>query len=753
MVTAKVIHPILKGDTVVGYRLKDNTGKEMDVSCEQIVKAMKSNLISISELKVTNDNKLIIKGLENSNVVPKQDTTSKTKTLSEARRIAIQSDTSEKQEGLDKVSRMHHLVKILNKAREVYEQGTDEIMSNYEYDKLYDELVILEKELGICLTGSPTQNVGYEVVSKLPKEQHSTPMLSLDKTKEREVLKSFLGNKEGCLSWKLDGLTVVLHYENGVLLKAVTRGNGEIGEVVTANAKHFTNLPSRINFQGRLVIRGEAIITYSDFDKINNRITIDEDKYKNPRNLCSGSVRQLDSSITAQRNVKWLAFDLVEAQGALVSINVDEQLEFLKRLGFETVATRVVDINNLDAIMDKLANHVKNYDIPTDGLVLTYRDREYGRSLGRTAKAPRHSLAFKWKDETAVSQIEYIEWSPSRTGLINPVAVFKPVDIEGSTVSRASVHNVSIFTELELGYGDNIEVYKANMIIPQIHNNLDRTATCEIPDTCPCCGEETEIKRDINSGVLTLWCTNPECDAKGNRLFEHFVSRDAMNIDGISKATLVTLSEEGIITDLPSIFKISEHASEIICLEGFGQKSFMNMVNAVEKARNVKLSNLIYALGIPNVGLATAKLICKNFNYDLKSTVTASYTQLISIEGIGDVIARSFVDYFGEEENREMFLRLVREINLVEEKVSTDTSMSGVTICVTGDVYIFPNRRAVKETIENMGGKLTSAVSKSTNYLVTNDTTSGSNKNKKAQEYGIPILSEQEFIDKFNIQL
>lgn len=753
MVTAKVIHPILKGDTVVGYRLKDNTGKEMDVSCEQIIKAMKSNLISISELKVTADDKLIIKGLENSNIASKQGTVSKTKTLSEARRIAVQTDTTETGEGLDKVARMHHLVKVLNEARKVYEQGTDELMSNYEYDKLYDELVQLESELNIILNSSPTQNVGYEVVSKLPKKQHSTPMLSLDKTKDRDVLKGFLGNREGCLSWKLDGLTVVMHYEDGKLVEAITRGNGEVGEVVTANAKHFTNLPNTINFRGKLVMRGEAIITYSDFEKINSRITADEDKYKNPRNLCSGSVRQLDSSITAQRSVKWLAFELVEATEVLVSKNVDEQLDFIKSLGFETVTTRVVDVNNLDVIMDKLENHVKNYDIPTDGLVLTYRDKEYGKSLGRTAKAPRHSLAFKWRDETAITQIEYIEWSPSRTGLINPVAVFKPVDIEGSTISRASVHNVSIFAGLELGYGDNISVYKANLIIPQIHDNFDRTNTCEIPDTCPCCGEETEIKRDINSGVLTLWCTNPDCDAKGNRLFEHFVSRDAMNIDGISKATLVTLSEEGIITDLPSIFKIEDFEAEIVNLEGFGYKSFTNMVNAVNKARNVKLSNLIYALGIPNIGLATAKLICKNFNYDLKTTVTASYGQLISIEGIGDVIAKSFVNYFADEENREMFLRLIDEVELVTEQVSTDTSMSGVTICVTGDVYIFPNRRAVKETIENMGGKLTSAVSRSTNYLVTNDKTSGSNKNKKAQEYNIPILSEQEFIDKFNIQL
>ncbi|MBO5387550.1 MAG: NAD-dependent DNA ligase LigA [Lachnospiraceae bacterium] len=648
---------------------------------------------------------------------------------------------------------MHYLIGVLNKAREVYEQGTDEIMSNYEYDKLYDELLSIEAELGMALNNSPTQRVGYEVVSKLPKETHATPMLSLDKTKDRESLVSWLNGKEGILSWKMDGLTVVLTYEDGKLVKAVTRGNGEVGEVVTPNVKQFKNVPRHIAFKGKLVLRGEAIITYSDFEKINSNIALDDEKYKNPRNLCSGSVRQLDSGITAQRNVKWYAFEIVEAgQNNLVQ-DVEKQLTWLKLLGFSVVEYESVTPANILQAIERFSTKVKTNDVPTDGLVLTYKDKEYGKSLGRTSKFPRHSIAFKWQDETAISTIEFIEWSPSRTGLINPVAVFKPVDIEGSTVQRASVHNVSIFADLELGYGDRVEVYKANMIIPQISDNLDRTATCEIPAHCPCCGCETEIHEDPNSGVLTLWCMNADCDAKGNRLFEHFVSRDAMNIDGISKATLVTFAEAGIISDLASIFKLAEHQDEIVNLEGFGFKSFYNMINAIEKARDVKLANLIYSLGIPNIGLATAKLICKNFGYDMKSTVTATYDQLIQIEGIGDVIAESFVDYFANSDNANHFVRLLNEVRLIKEEVSTDTSMSGVTICVTGDVYIFPNRRAVKEIVENMGGKLTGSVSRSTSYLVTNDTTSGSNKNKAAQAYGIPILTEQEFIDKFNIQI
>lgn len=749
MIQAKAIENLVQNGKIVGYTLLDTEGNKMKVKSEAIMDAMTKNAINITNLRINNGT------LERTDSkVEKKVEQSVGKSIESGVEKNVEST------GNPKMDRMKLLVNKLNEARMVYEQGTDEIMSNYEYDKLYDELLALEKELGTTLTNSPTQNVGYEVVSKLPKESHETPMLSLDKTKDRNALVNWLNGREGVLSWKLDGLTVVLTYMNGTLVKGVTRGNGEIGEVVTPNVKQFINVPRHIAFKGKLVLRGEAVISYSSFNRINSAIVSEDEKYKNPRNLCSGSVRQLDSSITAKRDVQWIAFEIVEAEGVDKINDVAKGFEWLKVQGFTCVEHEVVTPATILDTIEKFSNKVENYDIPSDGLVLTFKDKEYGKSLGRTSKFPRHSIAFKWKDDIAETRLSYIEWQVGRSGIITPVANFEPVDIEGSTVARASLHNLSVmYDTLGQPYvGQRIGVYKANMIIPCVAwgEKLDESEITQplyIPSLCPCCGCETDIREEDTSGVLTLWCTNPDCDAKGNRLFEHFVSRDAMNIDGISKATLVTLSDVGIISDLPSIFNIEKHMDEIVNLEGFGYKSYCNMVNAINKARNVKLSNLIYALGIPNVGLATAKLICKNFNYDMKSTVTASYGQLINIDGIGDVIAQSFVDYFASKENAEQFVRLLNEVHLIEEKVSEDTSMAGVTICVTGDVHIFPNRRAIKEIVENMGGKLTGSVSRSTSYLVTNDTTSGSAKNKAAQQYNIPILTEQEFIDKFNIEI
>lgn len=710
--------------SVIGYTLQDSNKQQMTVKKAALIEAMLNNKISVTNIKMNENHELsmVSQNKEQTNVV----------------------DSS-------KDNRMKQLVEQLNKAALVYEQGQDEIMSNFEYDKLYDELLGLEKELGYTLENSPTQNVGSEVVSKLEKYKHNTPMLSLDKTKDRKSLVDWLNGHTGVLSWKMDGLTVVLEYNNGKLERAVTRGNGEIGEIVTANAKQFKNVPRNISFKGKLVLRGEAVITYSDFEKINNTITNSDEKFKNPRNLCSGSVRQLDSAITKSRNVKWYAFEIVEAQGVNLSNQTSAQFKQLTMLGFEVVEHKVVEPGTLLNSIEEFSQKIKSMDIPTDGLVLTFEDKEYGRSLGKTSKFPRHSIAFKWADTEEISRITGVEWSPSRTGLINPVALFEPVDIEGSTVARASVHNVSIFFGLELGIGDRVKVYKANMIIPQISENLDRTGTCEVPGECPCCGEETEIRQDPKSGVYTLWCTNPYCDAKGNKSFEHFVKRDCMNIEGVSESTLVTLMEEGIITDFVSIYHIKEHKDRICRLSGFGEVSFDNIVRAVDKSRNVKLHNLIYALGIPNVGLATAKLICKHFNNDLADTVSATYEELVGIEGVGDVIANSFYDYFNIEENAKQFVRLTQELNIIKETASTNNSMAGVTICVTGDVYRFSSRRVVKDVVESLGGKLTSAVSRSTTYLVTNDKSSGSNKNKAAQQYGISILNEEEFIDKFNL--
>lgn len=735
---------------VTGYKLKDETGKEMEVNIEAIVGAIKANKINILNLRVDENDKLVVIKKEERNT----ETTKTEPKKVDVKQIKSVASVKYQSSGDDKIDRIHELVNILNKARYAYEQEDEEIMSNYEYDKLYDELKALEEETGTVLNNSPTVNVGYEVVSDLPKKKHQTPMLSLEKTKERDELIAFLNGREGVLSWKLDGLTVVLTYDNGVLTEAVTRGNGEVGEVVTANAKTFENLPRKIAYTGHLVLRGEATISYADFEAINNSLPVGEEPYKNPRNLCSGSVRQLDSSITAERHVNWTCFNIESYDGNLVN-EVDKQLEAMKMLGFDVVEYEVVNPSNLLEAIDRFEAKIINKEMgrPSDGLVLTYRDKAYGKSLGRTAKAPRHSKAFKWQDETAVTTVTGVEWSVGKSGVITPVIEFVPTDIEGSTVSRASSHNVSIFLDMEFGIGDEIEVYKANMIIPQVSENLTRSGTCEIPGICPCCGCPTEIHEDPKSGVYTLWCMNADCEAKGNRLFKHFVSRDAMNIDGISGSTLETLSEAGIITDLPSIFHLDQHQSEIINMSGFGQKSYINMVTAINNARNVKLANLIYSLAIPNIGLATAKLICKHFNYNLADTVAATYDDLINIEGIGDVIADSFVGYFNDEANLDQFIRLVKELNIIHEEISSDTSMSGVTICVTGDVYIFPNRRAIKDLVESKGGKLTGSVSRSTNYLITNDTTSGSRKNKAAQEYGIPILTEQEFIDKFNLDV
>ena len=766
-VQAKALKPILKNGEIVGYTLEDSTGLTMDIKTDAIIKAMKSGAININNLTITSAGNLVMTKEEKADNVnsgvkaPKPVENPKEVTLSQARRMAVQSD--ETQDSTDKINRMHHLVKTLNKAREVYEQGTDEIMSNYEYDKLYDELQSLESELNMTLAGSPTQEVGYEVVSALPKETHTTRMLSLDKTKDRESLSSWLKGKEGLLSWKMDGLTVVLTYDGGKLVKAVTRGNGEVGELVTPNAKHFKNVPRKIAFNNKLVIRGEAIITYSSFEAINAKIAVADEKYKNPRNLCSGSVRQLDSSITAQRNVEWYAFEVVEADGANFGDDYEKQLKWLSLQGFSIVEYKIVTPETVVSAIEEFSTKVKTNNIPTDGLVLTFKDRAYGRSLGQTSKFPRHSIAFKWADETATTELEDIEWQVGRTGIITPVAIFKPVDLEGTTVTRASLHNLSIMTEL-LGQpfvGQRIEVYKANMIIPTVLSgetledlglSNDEVDLLYIPSYCPVCGCETDVHTEPSSGVMTLWCENEECDAKIIRKLKHFVTRDAMNIDGVSEATLERFLEEEIITDLPSIFHIRRQEDAIVNLEGFGYKSFYNLVNAVEKARDVKIANLIYALGIPNIGLATAKLICKHFDNDLGNTVTANYMQLINIEGIGDVIAQSFTDWFADEANFEMFKRLVKEVRLIKEEISTNTSMAGVTICVTGDVYIFPNRRAIKELVENLGGKLTGSVSGSTSYLVTNDTTSGSNKNKAAQKHGIPILTEEQFIDKFNLR-
>ncbi|MCD8336914.1 MAG: NAD-dependent DNA ligase LigA [Lachnospiraceae bacterium] len=647
-----------------------------------------------------------------------------------------------------KLERMKELSALLTEASRAYYQADDEIMSNLEYDRLYDELAQLEKETGTVLAGSPTILVGYEALETLPKERHEAPMLSLDKTKSPEALAEFAGDHVILLSWKLDGLTVVLTYQGGTLVKAVTRGNGEIGEVITNNAKVFQNIPLRIPYQGELVLRGEAIITYPEFQRINEEIDDAEARYKNPRNLCSGSVRQLNNEITAKRHVRFYAFALVKADGVDFQNSRGKQLDWLRSQGFEAVEYRKVTAAQVPETVQWFAEKIQHYEVPSDGLVALYDDIAYGRSLGRTAKFPRDSIAFKWKDETMETCLREIEWSPSRTGLINPVAIFDPVELEGSTVSRASVHNISILRSLKLGIGDRITVYKANMIIPQIAENLTKSDSVEIPGVCPACGGATEI-RSTTDAVETLYCTNENCSAKKIKSFALLVSRDALNIEGLSEATLEKFIGHGFIHTFADIFHLAEHRETIVQMEGFGEKSYANLIQSTERARETTLPRLLYGLGIPNIGAANAKLICRSFAYDLDQIRSATAERLAEIEGLGEVIASSVVDYFADADNQRVLDELLLELHVEKPELSggVQQSLTGKTFVITGSVEQFANRNELKAFIEERGGKVTGSVTKKTNYLINNDTASASTKNKKAKELGIPILSERDFLE------
>ncbi len=644
-----------------------------------------------------------------------------------------------------KLTRMKELSAVLSEAAKAYYQESREIMSNLEYDRLYDELLKLEEETGTVFAGSPTQKVGYEVLSELPKERHERPMLSLNKTKSPEELREWLGKQKGLLSWKMDGLTVVLTYEEGKLSKAVTRGNGEIGEVITPNAKTFVNLPTAIPWKGKLVLRGEAIITYRDFEKLNEAIPEADAKYKNPRNLCSGSVRQLNSRITAERNVRFIAFSLVQADGMDFKNSRKEQFLWLRKLGFETVEfTEVTEDTILDAIAE-FAHRIEHFEIPSDGLVLSYDDLAYGASLGRTAKFPRDSIAFKWADEQQETTLSYIEWSASRTGLINPVAVFEPVELEGTTVSRASVHNISIMEGLELGEGDRITVYKANMIIPQIAENLTRSGVRNIPETCPVCGGKTEIRK-IND-VKSLYCTNPDCQAKKIKGFALFVSRDALNIDGLSEMTLEKFIAAGFIHEFDDMFHLDRHKDAIVSMEGFGEKSYENLIRAAQTASHTTLPRLIYGLGITGIGLANAKMICRHFSYDLDAMRKAGAEELCAIDGIGAVLADAWVKYFKEEKNNHVLDHLLSDLTFEHEETGNeDRTLEGKIFVITGSVEHFANRKELQALIESRGGKATGSVTAKTSYLINNDITSNSSKNKKAKELGVPIISETDFL-------
>ena len=657
---------------------------------------------------------------------------------------------------MDKRKRIEELVELLNQAGKAYYQEGKEIISNLEYDKAYDELVRLEEETGIVLSASPTQNVGYSVATALPKEEHASPMLSLDKTKSVETLQSFLGEQKGILSWKLDGLTVVMTYEKGELVKAVTRGNGRIGEIVTENAKRFRNLPLRIPFKGRLVLRGEALIRYSDFAKINEEIPEEGAKYKNPRNLCSGSVRQLDPKITWERRVYFFPFTLVSVEegedrssresGGLPDFHNshEAEFEFLEQQGFQVVGRRTVRKEELPGAVSDFSEQVKKNDFPSDGLVLLMDDISYGKSLGTTAKFPRNALAFKWEDEEEKTILREVEWSPSRTGLINPVAIFDPVELEGTVVSRASLHNISYLEDLKLGIGDEITVYKANMIIPQIGENLTKSGQLPIPEHCPACHEETEIVQDKEAKML--YCENPHCPAKRIKQFALFVSRDALNIEGLSEMTLEKFIGKGFIQELPDLFSLKEHKEEIIAMEGFGQKSYDKLMENAEKARETSLARLLYGLGIGGIGASNARVLSEAFHDDAEALSRAELSEVVSIKGIGPILGESIVRYFKEEENCRLFRKLLSILHLHKEVRVENVLLSGKVFVITGSLVHFQNRKELEEEIRKAGASTASSVSKNTSYLINNDKNSTSSKNKKAQELGIPILSEEDFL-------
>ena len=657
---------------------------------------------------------------------------------------------------MDKRKRIEELVELLNQAGKAYYEAGQEIISNLEYDKAYDELVRLEEETGIVLSASPTQNVGYSVATALPKEEHASPMLSLDKTKSVETLQSFLGEQKGILSWKLDGLTVVMTYEKGEFVKAVTRGNGRIGEIVTENAKRFRNLPLRIPFKGRLVLRGEALIRYSDFAKINEEIPEEGAKYKNPRNLCSGSVRQLDPKITWERRVYFFPFTLVSVEegedgasresGGLPDFHNshEAEFEFLEQQGFQVVGRRAVNKEELPGAVSDFSEQVKKNDFPSDGLVLLMDDISYGKSLGTTAKFPRNALAFKWEDEEEKTILREVEWSPSRTGLINPVAIFDPVELEGTVVSRASLHNISYLEDLKLGIGDEITVYKANMIIPQIGENLTKSGQLPIPEHCPACHEETKIVQDKEAKML--YCENPHCPAKRIKQFALFVSRDALNIEGLSEMTLEKFIGKGFIQEFPDLFSLKEHKEEIIAMEGFGQKSYDKLIENAEKARETSLARLLYGLGIGGIGASNARVLSEAFHDDAEALSRAELSEVVSIKGIGPILGESIVRYFKEEENCRLFRKLLSILHLHKEERAENAFLSGKVFVITGSLNHFQNRKELEEEIRKAGASTASSVSKNTSYLINNDKNSTSSKNKKAKELGIPILSEEDFL-------
>lgn len=652
---------------------------------------------------------------------------------------------------MDKIKRIKELVDILHKASTAYYRDDNPIMSDKQYDDLYDELESLEKETGTIYSNSPTQNVGSEVVSELDKVKHTHPMLSLEKTKSVDDLIKVYNNKNSILSLKMDGLTICLTYDNGVLTKAETRGDGHVGELVTHNAKVFDNIPLTINIKEHYEIEGEAIITYDDFEKINQPLPPDK-KYKNPRNLAAGSVRQLDSNIASQRHLKFIAWKVPGEDYSMIS-----GFNKAKSLGFTIVPYVYLwsdQINKLDdedlrdifeQQIQELKNVANTLGYPIDGLVLTYDDIQYGKSLGMTGHHPKHSIAYKFYEDEEVSRLRNVEWSMGKTGQLTPVAIFDSVEIEGTTVNRASLHNVSIFKELHLGIGDEITVYKANAIIPQIRENLTKSGTIEAPSLCPVCGFPTEIQKDNDSEVLI--CTNPCCKTKLIKRLTHFVSRKGMDIDGLSEETLTKFVEWGWIKDLCDVYNLTPHYPELERMSGFGARSVKKMQDAIENSKSVELDHFIAALSIPGVGTSQAKELAKKFKtWEAFENAGCGSFDFSKLDNFGEVANKKIHNWFDIIYQEDHIPQLVRNLQFINPNTEEDNRLSGMTFVITGSLTHFANRDELKKELESHGAKVVGTISNKTSYLINNDINSTSSKNLKAIKLGIPIITENDLV-------
>jgi len=656
---------------------------------------------------------------------------------------------------LNKVERIRELIKRLNQYRDSYYNKSVSEISDHEYDNLFDELKKLEEETNIVMSNSPTHTVGYEVKSKLKKVKHSHPMLSLDKTKLIDDLKKFAGDKDCLLMCKMDGLTVLLTYENGELIQAETRGNGEEGEIITHNAIIFENIPLHIDYKGHLETEGEAIITYDDFEKINNNLPEDE-RYKNPRNLVSGSVRQLDSNIAAQRHIKFIVWKVPEIEDGINSDNAFLfRLIFAKDLGFDIVpfysySNNTSDKENCEYLIENLKEQSKIKGYPIDGLVMTYNDISYGESLGKTGHHPKHSIAYKFYDDVYPTRLLDVEWTMGKTGTLTPTAVFEPVETEGTMVERASLHNLSIMKDLGIiSKYQEIGVYKANMIIPQVDyakkvDNVTVEEEIKIPKICPICGAKTQVVKDNDTEVLI--CTNPNCTGKLLGKLSHFVSKNAINIYGLSEQTLQKFVDLGWLNSFQDIYHLSEHKEEMYKLDGFGKKSVDKLLDSIEKSRNTSLDRFIYGLCIPMIGKTASKDIANHFNYDYETfRQYGIVTHYKGINGFGDSMNDSIHNYL--RNSHMMVEMLADEFEFAKvEKTSSNINLLNKTFVITGSLNHYKNRDELVSVIEGLGGKVSGSVSSKTSYLINNYITSTSGKNKKANDLGIPIISEEEFI-------